>query len=107
MLNSQLGAPYRGTQLLCTDKFVSLSVYVEQSRVASFIEDQSICEQGGHGGKTWRCAVCGKCLMKKCDLVRHVESFHVVTDPYSCEFCSLSQFKTIRALQRHMNTVHK
>jgi len=82
-------------------------VYVEQSRVASFIEEQSICEQGGHGSKTWRCAVCGKCLMKKCDLVRHVESFHVVTDPYSCEFCSLSQFKTIRALQRHMNTVHK
>jgi len=82
-------------------------VYVEQSRVASFIEEQSICEQGGHGSKTWRCAVCGKCLMKKCDLVRHVESFHVVTDPYSCEFCSLSQFKTVRALQRHMNTVHK
>ena len=86
---------------------MSLSVYVEQARVASFIEEQSVCEHDENGTKYWKCLVCGKYLMKKCDLVRHIESLHLVTDPYSCEFCSGSQFKTIRALQRHINSVHK
>ena len=82
-------------------------VYVEQARVAAFIDEQTICEQDARGAKYWRCAVCQKYLIKKCDLTRHIESFHLYTDPYSCHVCGNNQFKTIRALQRHLATVHK
>ena len=75
--------------------------------MTAYIEQQTICEQDSEGAKYWRCGVCNKYMQKKCDLVRHMESFHLVTDPYNCQYCVNVQFKTMRALQRHTNSTHK
>ena len=83
------------------------SVFVEQERVGEFLEQKIICEEFD-GVKYWKCAMCLLNHNRKQDLLRHIESIHIYTDPYHCLYCQTSvQFKTKRALQRHLTAFHK
>ena len=82
-------------------------MFVEQDRVGEFLEQKSICEEF-NGVKYWKCAMCLINHNRKQDLLRHIESIHIYTDPYPCLYCQNSdQFKTKRALQRHLTAFHK
>jgi len=84
-------------------------VYIEQDKVLEYIESQTICQvESSSGVKFWICGICQKILNNKSALARHIESFHVETDPYSCPYCADKvMFRTRRALQRHVNSAHK
>jgi len=83
-------------------------VFVEQEKVLEYIESQTTSQVESSGVKFWICGVCQKILNNKSALARHIESFHVETDPYSCPYCEFSViFRTRRALQRHINSAHK
>ena len=85
-----------------------VSVFVEQEKVLEYIESQTTSQVESSGVKFWICGVCQKILNNKSALARHIESFHVETDPYSCPYCEFSViFRTRRALQRHVNSAHK
>ena len=85
-----------------------VSVFVEQEKVLEYIESQTTSQVESTGVKFWICGVCQKILNNKSALARHIESFHVETDPYSCPYCESSViFRTRRALQRHVNSAHK
>lgn len=72
------------------------------------MEQQTICEQDTAGTKYWKCAICQIYHNRKQDLLRHIESLHIKTDPYVCLYCqSHLEFKTKRALQRHVTASHK
>jgi len=82
-------------------------VFVEQGGVAEFLEQKSICEEF-NGVKYWKCSLCHMNHNRKQDLLRHIESLHIQTDPYYCLYCQNSvQFKTKRSLQRHLSSSHK
>jgi len=82
-------------------------VFVEQEGVAEFLEQKSICEEF-NGVKYWKCSLCHMNHNRKQDLLRHIESLHIQTDPYYCLYCQTSvQFKTKRSLQRHLSSSHK
>ena len=90
-------------------------MYIEQDKVLEYIESQTICQvESSSGMKFWICGICQKILNNKSALNRHIESFHVETDPYSCSYCADKVwivdkviFRTRRALQRHVNSAHK
>jgi len=81
-------------------------VYLEQDKVLGYIEDHVVCQVGESGGRFWSCGLCQKSLSNKSQTHRHVESYHIQTDPYSCFLCS-DQFLTRRALQRHTTAMHR
>ena len=82
-------------------------MFVEQGGVAEFLEQKSICEEFD-GVKYWKCSLCHMNHNRKQDLLRHIESLHIQTDPYYCLYCQSSvQFKTKRFLQRHLSSSHK
>ena len=84
------------------------SVFVEQHRIGGYVEKQCVPMMDPGGLKYWTCGVCNKALNHKQDLMRHVESFHVETSPYTCQICLTNvEFKTKRGLQRHINAKHK
>jgi len=72
-------------------------VFVAQENIDAYIHEQCICQEDDNGGKYWSCGVCQKYLNRKMDVIRHVESFHIETTPYLCQFCD-AQFKTRRAV---------
>jgi len=80
-------------------------VFVEQDRVALYIEEQTFCLVED-GVKYWSCRFCEKYNRDKRDIQRHIEAAHIETNPYSCPHCS-SKFKTRRSLQRHEYAMHK
>ena len=82
------------------------SVFVVQENIDAYIQDHCTFQEDENGGKYWSCGICHKYLNRKMDVVRHIESFHVETTPYYCTYCD-SQFKTRRAVQRHILSIHK
>ena len=96
-LNQKTSSKYKPDSLL--------SVFVEQDRVALYIEEQTFCLVED-GVKYWSCRFCEKYNRDKRDIQRHIEAAHIETNPYSCPHCS-SKFKTRRSLQRHENAMHK
>ena len=81
---------------------------MEHDRIAAYVEKQCVCLLDQGGVKFWTCGVCQKALNHKQDVMRHIESFHVETDPYLCHYCDTKvEFKTKRGLQRHTNANHK
>jgi len=82
------------------------SVYLEQDRVLDYIEEHALCRADEGGARFWSCGLCHKSLSNKSQTHRHIESFHIETDPYSCIHCD-AQFSTRRALQRHTVAVHR
>ena len=89
--------------------FSLISVFVQQEKVLEYIEGQVVCQADVNGVKFWSCGICLKSLNNRSALVRHIESFHVETDPYICYHCKSEKvmFRTRRALQRHSNSAHK
>ena len=77
--------------------------------MAAYVEQQCIGQvDQASGAKYWTCGVCHKSLSQKWDLIRHIESFHIETNPYHCVYCDTRvEFKTKRGLQRHTNANHK
>ena len=111
MLNSKQNVAFRDTQMPTIDKTdlvvkLPFSVYLEQDKVLGYIEDHVVCQVGESGGRFWSCGLCQKSLSNKSQTHRHVESYHIQTDPYSCFLCS-DQFLTRRALQRHTTAMHR
>ena len=111
MLNSKQNVAFRDTQMPTIDKTdlrvkLPFSVYLEQDKVLAYIEDHVVCQVGESGGRFWSCGLCQKSLSNKSQTHRHVESYHIQTDPYSCFLCS-DQFLTRRALQRHTTAMHR
>ena len=93
--------------LSCYHIFYIFSVFVSQDQLAGYLSQHTICETDSSSGTVaWSCAICNKYLNKKYDVLRHIESLHVETDPYLCLYCS-QQFKTRRSVQRHTLAVHK
>ena len=81
---------------------------MEQDKVGEYLEDQCLCEQDTAGVKYWKCAICDIYHNRKQDLLRHIESLHIQTSPYVCVYCTAQvEFKTKRALQRHVTASHK
>ena len=51
------------------------------------------------------CLLCNKSCGTRRDVGRHIESFHVITEPFKCQLCD-NEFSTRRALKRHINNYH-
>ena len=112
MLNSKQSVAFRDIQMLTIDKDKDnlvvnfpFSVYMEQDKVLAYIEDHASCQVDGRGTRFWSCGICQRSLSNKSQTHRHIESYHIETDPYPCLLCC-DQFTTRRALQRHTTAMH-
>ena len=57
-------------------------------------------------GNMWQCTDCDYSSCKTTNLFRHIESKHVETRMYGCQYCG-KQFKGVNVYQTHIYTVHK
>ena len=57
------------------------------------------------GKKNWECLSCGKCHTDRREIVRHVESAHIVFPGVNCHLCG-KHSKTRNALRNHIYTAH-
>ena len=57
-------------------------------------------------GNVWRCTDCDYSSPKTTNLYRHIESKHVPTPIYSCQYCG-KVFKGINYYSSHMSTSHR
>jgi len=86
--------------------FDGAKVFLTHDKIDAYIQEQTVCQVDSlNGSKYWSCGICQKYLYKKQDLTRHIESFHIQTDPFHCSMCS-AQFNTRRACKRHFLSVH-
>ena len=81
--------------------FICISVFLKHNQLDSYIS--SVCHQ--MEDKTYFCGVCDKPSEQRQVVERHIESCHIVTDPFTCHLCGAS-LKTRHGYQRHMRT-HK
>ena len=79
---------------------------MEQDKVVAYIEEQAIYQVDSNGVKYWSCGLCHKTLSNKSQTRRHIESYHVQTNPYYCNQCA-EQFTTQRGIQRHITANHR
>ena len=76
-------------------------MFLEHAELDSYIS--AMCSMAED--KTYHCGVCHKQATRRQDIERHLESVHIVTEPFSCEVCGASM-KTRPGLQRHIR-LHK
>ena len=77
------------------------AVFLEHAELDSYIS--AMCALAAD--KTYHCGVCHKQAARRQDIERHLESVHIVTEPFVCEVCGASM-KTRPGLQRHIRS-HK
>ena len=57
-------------------------------------------------GAMWECIVCGKSSKYKSDIRRHIESMHITSPGFNCDFCDKIS-PTREALRQHKLAYHK
>ena len=96
---------YETTSVIFVQTFYTnlFLVFVEHGGLEAYISEMCVqCED-----KSYYCGVCGhQGSGKKQDIERHIESFHIETDPFPCNICGIS-CKTRRGYQRHVRTHNK
>ena len=81
---------------------VDFAVFLEHDELDSYIGANSILAED----KTFYCGVCHKSGRQRQDIERHIESVHIVTNPWPCQICG-SQLKSRRGYQTHIRTQHR
>ena len=85
-------------------KLIFCLVFLEHDQLDDYINGMVLLSEDGHGGRFAFCGVCQKQGSKQ-DIERHIESWHIQTNPFPCEICGKNQ-KTRRSLQIHLR-LHK
>ena len=57
-------------------------------------------------GVLWRCIECGHSSKRKDNLAIHIESKHIATDGFNCEYCG-KFCPSKNALQSHVSRYHR
>lgn len=78
-------------------------------KMSSFIilaaVEEKMVKDNTENGVVWRCADCGHQTKFRTSLFEHVESKHVESSGYICQFC-LKLCRTRNALRSHINRQH-
>ena len=79
------------------DDRMCISVYLEHNQLDTYISETCIQSHD----KQFYCGSCEYASEHKQVVERHIESCHILTDPFSCEFCG-SSLKTRFGYKRHV-----
>ena len=80
-------------------------MFLHHEQMESYINENLICSED-ESGKYFYCAICQISSRKRKQVIeRHIESNHIVTEPFKCEICG-SCVKSRRCLQIHMSKKH-